>query len=94
MIENNKLRNKLFNLFKGSFVIFVFFLLYLPIFLIIILSFNSNQTGDSFTSFTLTWYKDIFRVRTLYVSILNSLLVAMYSTLLATIMGVIASIVK
>ncbi len=84
-----------FNLSKtlqACFIALVFLVLYCPIFIIIISSFNQSQTGDAFTGFTFNWYLDIFRVESLYTSILNSLIVAIYSTLIATVVGVISAI--
>ncbi len=77
---------------KCFFVSAVFIMLYLPILIIIILSFNDNQSGNSLSGFTFNWYIEIFTVKTLYTSILNSLLIAIYSTIIATVLGVFAAI--
>lgn len=74
------------------YVLLVFFLLYLPIFIIMLLSVNSSQTGSTWGGFTFKWFKEIFTLKSLYVSIINTLLVALYSTLIATVVGVFASI--
>ncbi len=77
---------------QALFITSVFLVLYLPIFIIIILSFNDSQAGDALTGLTFEWYIDIFKDESLYTSILNSLIVAIYSTIIATVFGVISAI--
>lgn len=91
MIENKK-KGRLQKLLCTLYVVIVFVALYLPILIIMMLSFDKSQTGSSWTGFTLNWYKEIFQIKSLYTSIINSILVAMYSTLLSTIIGIFASI--
>lgn len=83
---------KLSKSLQALFISLVFLMLYLPIFIIIILSFNDSQTGDALTGLTFEWYIDIFKEESLYKSILNSLIVAIYSTIIATVFGVISAI--
>jgi spermidine/putrescine transport system permease protein len=59
---------------------------------IILLSINQSESGQSFTGFSLVWYKEIFLNERLLTAILNTLLVAVISTLAATIIGTIAAI--
>ncbi len=83
---------KLSNALQASFISLVFIMLYLPILIIIMLSFNDSQTSESFSGFTLKWYAEIFQNESLYTSILNSLLVAVYSTIIATVVGVASAL--
>lgn len=92
MIESKNYKDTLKKVFKWVFIGLIFFLLYFPIIIIMVLSVNKSQTGSTWTGFTLKWYAEIFKVRTLYTSILNSILVAMYSTLIATVVGIFTSI--
>lgn len=91
MIETQKKYDKLFKVLKVLFIALIFFALYFPILIIIVLSFNKSVTGSEFTGFTFKWYLEIFKEKSLYTAILNTLLVAVWSTLIATVLGVLAS---
>lgn len=71
---------------------FVFFVLYMPIFYLIYYSFNSGGTMHHFESFTLDWYKDVFDDTRLLVIVLHTIIVALLSSSLATIIGVFGAI--
>jgi len=71
---------------------FVFFVLYIPIFYLIYYSFNSGGTMHHFESFTLDWYKDVFDDTRLLVIVLHTIIVALLSSSLATIIGVFGAI--
>ncbi|MBW7650533.1 ABC transporter permease [Anoxybacillus sp. ST4] len=71
---------------------FVFFVLYMPIFYLIYYSFNSGGTMHHFESFTLDWYKDVFDDTRLLVIVLHTVIVALLSSSLATIIGVFGAI--
>ncbi len=92
MIETKSFLDTLKKVLKWAFIGLVFFLLYFPIIIIIVLSLNKDVRGSTWGGFTLQWYAEIFKIKSLYTSIINSILVAMYSTLFATIIGIFASI--
>ncbi|WP_053362339.1 ABC transporter permease [Bacillus sp. FJAT-27251] len=82
---------------KGSrlanvFLLLVFFILYAPIFFLIFYSFNSGGTMYHFESFTLDWYRELFSDVRLLIIVLNTLVVALLSALIATIIGVLGAI--
>lgn len=70
----------------------VFIILYAPIFYLIFYSFNSGGTMNSFESFTLEHYAAVFEDTRLIVILLNTILVALLSGLIATILGTIGAI--
>lgn len=74
------------------FLLIVFFILYAPIFFLIFYSFNSGGTMYNFESFTLDWYKELFGDVRLLIIVLNTLVVALLSALIATIIGVIGAL--
>ncbi len=95
MLEKSPWKRNLIAFFKVVFVLFVFSIMYVPIFIIIYQSFN--QTANSISplswgGFTFENYKEIFTNRQLYTSILDSLLVSFWATFLSTIAGLFASI--
>ena len=70
----------------------VFILLYAPIFYLIFYSFNSGGTMNSFESFTLEHYKAVFEDNRLLIILLNTVIVALLSGLIATIIGTLGAI--
>lgn len=77
-----------------SFIVLVLTLLFLflPLFYIILFSFNASK-GAEFTGFSLIWYKELFcNSEELWASLLNSLIIAFFSALVATVLGTLAAI--
>ena len=72
-------------------LIFVFTFLFLPIFVLIIFSFNTSELNIVFEGFTLHWYQDLFKNKVLLEALWNTLLVAGISTLFATIIGTLSA---
>lgn len=65
----------------------IFLILYLPIFYLIFYSFNSEGTMTKFTGFTLQYYRDLIEDKRLIIIVLNTILLALLSSLIATIIG-------
>ncbi len=66
--------------------------LFLPLFVIIIYSFNASK-GAEFTRPSLIWYKELFfNSKALWQALLNSILVAFSSAAVSTVLGTMASI--
>ena len=64
----------------------------MPLFVIIIYSFNDSK-GAEFTEFSMRWYKELFfNSDALWTALLNSLIVALSSALVSTLLGTMASI--
>ena len=82
------MKNKIF---KNLFVILVFLFLYLPIIVLIIYSFNSSQMNIIFEHFTFKWYKDLFSNTDLIEAFSNTILIAIVSTSISTIIGTISA---
>ena len=79
------------NILKNLFVILVFLFLFFPIVVLIIYSFNSSQMNILFENFTFKWYKVLFENTDLIESFLNTMLVAITSTVISTIIGTISA---
>ncbi|MBP7999265.1 MAG: ABC transporter permease [Chloroflexi bacterium] len=68
-------------------------ILYLPIILLILFSFNdSSSLRFPLTGFTTRWYQDLLQARELLTSLQNSVIVGLISSLVATILGTMAAI--
>lgn len=70
----------------------VFIILYIPIFFLIFYSFNSGGTMYEFEGFTLDWYRELFHDTRLLIIVLNTLVIALLSALISTIIGVFGAL--
>jgi spermidine/putrescine transport system permease protein len=61
--------------------------LYIPIFVLILFSFNNNAFTQSWLGFTIKWYSDLFASTEVWYALKNSLLVAMSSVILSLTLG-------
>ncbi|MBE6630016.1 MAG: ABC transporter permease [Ruminococcaceae bacterium] len=65
----------------------IFFLLYIPIAVLILFSFNEAGSLAEFTGFTTAWYEELFLDEEAFSSLMNSLILAISSSLIATVIG-------
>ena len=65
----------------------VFFLLYIPIAMLIVFSFNGAGSLAEFSGFTFDWYAELFRDEEAFSSLKNSLILAVSSSVIATAIG-------
>jgi len=72
-----------------SFLVYVF--LYFPIIVLIAFSFNQERINAVWTGFTFDWYNKIFHNSELLNAFKNSLIVAISSTFIATIIGTLVA---
>ena len=78
--------------FSKTVLWFTLLFLFVPLFVIIIYSFNDSK-GAEFTNFSMRWYKELFfNSNALWTALLNSLIVALSSALVSTLLGTMASI--
>ncbi|HEY9570804.1 spermidine/purescine ABC transporter permease [Lysinibacillus sp. BF-4] len=70
----------------------VFIVLYAPIFYLVFYSFNSGGTMNKFESFTLEHYAAVFEDTRLLIILINTVVVALLSALISTILGVFGAI--
>lgn len=69
----------------------VFIFLFLPIFVLVVFSFNTSRLNIVFEGFTLRWYGELFKNPMLLEALWNTLLVAVISTVIATIIGTMSA---
>ena len=77
---------------KNTFIGLVFFFLFLPIIILIIFSFNNSRMNIIFEGFTLSWYKTLFQNTDLLEAFLNTMIIAITSTITSTIIGTLGAI--
>ncbi|MGD6941953.1 ABC transporter permease [Cytobacillus gottheilii] len=70
------------------YLVLIFFILYAPIFYLIFYSFNSGGTMYQFEGFTLNWYRELFQDTRLLTIVLNTVIIALLSATVSTILGV------
>ena len=74
----------------NSWLVYLFF--YAPIFVLIFYSFNDNRNVGVWTKPSLRWYADMFENDDVMRALRNSLIVAVVSTVISTIVGTAAAI--
>lgn len=65
----------------------IFLLLYLPILVLIVFSFNEAGSLAHFSGFSLTWYKELFHDEEALSALRNSLILAVSSSVIATVIA-------
>ena len=78
--------------FENAYLIFVFALLYLPIFYLIFYAFNQNGNMNAFTDFTLEHLQALFADSRLILIVVQTFLLAFLSAFIATIIGTFGAI--
>lgn len=75
-----------------SYISFIFLFLYVPIAVLIFFSFNKARGRGIWTGFTFEWYKKLFSNELILQSFVNTIIVALISSIIATILGTMAAI--
>lgn len=92
MMKRNKRKNKEYKPLSMLYACLVYTFLYLPVFVVILFSFNTSKRNVMFEGFTVSWYLSVWSNRELIQAFLNTLLVALFSTLLSTALGTLCAI--
>ena len=66
--------------------------LYLPIAILIVFSFNASRLSARWQGFSLQWYAKLFADQALLAATVNSLIIAVASTILAGLLGVLTAV--
>ena len=74
------------------FIGLTFLFLYLPIFLLIIFSFNAGDSSAVWKGFSLDWYVSLFQNRLIMESLYTTLLVSLLATAISTAAGTFAAV--
>ena len=77
---------------SSLYVWLVMVFLYAPIAVLIIFSFNDSKSRNTWTGFTLRWYEELFHDRVIIQSFIVMLVVAIVSSVIATVLGTLAAI--
>ena len=77
---------------QGGYIFLVFALLYAPIAVLIFFSFNEAGSLSEFKGFSLIWYEELFNDEAALTALQNSLVLAVLSSILATVIGTFAAL--
>ncbi len=69
------------------YLVIVFILMYLPIFYLILFAFNKGDYMSQFTGFSLQHFRDMFSDARLMSILVNTFIIALLSSLIATLIG-------
>jgi spermidine/putrescine transport system permease protein len=78
---------RLFPVFIGV----VLVIMYIPILLVIVYSFNQSRLSSVWNGFTLKWYAELFRDRAMFEALRNSLALAILSSFAAAVLGTLGA---
>ncbi|MCL2518949.1 MAG: ABC transporter permease [Oscillospiraceae bacterium] len=79
-------------LFSSAYLGLIFLFLYLPIFILIVFSFNVSKSKSVWTGFTFDWYIKLFNNEYIINALMNTLILALISSVIAAILGTLASL--
>lgn len=83
VLENNRIARFL----APFFVVLVYIFLYLPIFILVIFSFNESAISIEWIGFSLKWYKLLFASTEIWNALFTSLVVAFSATFISVFLG-------
>ena len=69
----------------------IFAILYIPILTLILFSFNASESTAKFAGFSFDWYVKLFQDESAFIALRNTLILAVCSALLSTIIGTAAA---
>lgn len=78
-----KNRTKLPNIYLGV----ILCLIYLPIVLVVVYSFNESKISSVWGGFSLRWYETLFKDRAMFEALVNSIVLGLSSSLAAAVIG-------
>ena len=79
-------------LFSERYLVFLTKLMYLPIVVVMVYSFNESKLSSVWSGLSLKWYDDLFRDRDIASALINSLILGVLSSLAAAVIGTLGAI--
>ena len=83
-----KNRTKLPNIYLGV----ILCLIYLPIMLVVVYSFNESKISSVWGGFSLRWYETLFKDRAMFEALVNSIVLGLSSSLAAAVIGTLGAV--
>ncbi|MCH5212594.1 MAG: ABC transporter permease [Oscillospiraceae bacterium] len=83
---------KKISILSKLYLLLVMLFLYVPIFVLIVFSFNTTKSHSHMSGFTFDWYVKLFHNKLILRSLLNTIIVAVTASVCATILGTAAAV--
>ncbi len=83
---------RLSSFWSKFYMFFIFVLLYAPIAVMVVFSFNAGNSTAVFSGFSLRWYESLFRDRAILNSLYNTVILAFLSAIISTVLGTAAAV--
>jgi len=80
------------NILKKLYIFLMFLFLYAPIIVLIVYSFNDSRSRGGWKGFTLRWYAELFTNSDILTALYYTVLIAVLSSVISTIVGTFAAI--
>ena len=77
---------------KKSYAALIYLFLYAPILILLVFSFNASKSRGIWAGFTLKWYLELFQDRQIMKALYNTVIIAVLSSAIATVIGTAAAI--
>jgi spermidine/putrescine transport system permease protein len=85
-------KKKLTGKFLSLYAFLIYSIIYIPIVILIVFSFNNSKINATWQGFTFDWYLQLFHDVDIITAMTNSLLVAFVSSIVSTIIGTLAAV--
>ncbi len=83
---------KLLNFIKKFYLFLIFAFLYAPVVVLMIFSFNESKSRATWTGFTFQWYVNLFQNESIMNALYTTLIIAVLSATIATVVGTFSAI--
>ncbi|MDR1689231.1 MAG: ABC transporter permease [Clostridiales bacterium] len=77
--------------FSGIYLTLILIIMYVPIVLVVIFSFNESKISSLWGGFSLNWYGELFRDRSMFEALRNSVVLGLLSSFSAAVIGTLAA---
>ena len=78
--------------FSSVYLALVLFLIYLPIVLVVVYSFNESKISSVWAGFSLKWYEELFADAALFEALWNSIVLGVASSCAAAVIGTLGAV--
>lgn len=79
-------------IFSKIYIVLIFTILYIPILVLMLFSFNSTANTGDLTGLSLYWYKELFNSPETFTALKNTLLLAISASTVSTVIGTAAAV--
>ena len=77
---------------KNAYLSLILLFTYVPILVMVALSFNASKSRVNFTGFSLKWYQQMFSDRNIVSALQNTIAIALLSSIIAVVIGTMAAV--